>query len=112
LEIKEIKVVPARIVPGGEFTIEATGKLEEQIQDGAYVDAVIKVGLVTLLRKQYDLCDTIAKKEGNEIRCPIPAGDIKVIRLCSLTRRKIVSFHLITLVYSINRYLRNLLFQA
>jgi hypothetical protein len=92
LEINEIKVVPATIVPGKEFTIEATGKLREVIQDGAFVDVVIKLGLINILRKQYDLCDTIAKKEGNEIRCPIPADDIKVIRLYSLTKEILLVF--------------------
>jgi hypothetical protein len=92
LQITEIKVVPDRIAPGKEFTIEATGKLQEQIQDGAFVDVVIKLGLINILRKQYDLCDTIAKKEGNEIRCPIPADDIKVIRLYSLTKEILLVF--------------------
>jgi hypothetical protein len=79
LEIEYIKVVPSIISPGKEFTLEAEGKLKEKIEDGAYVEVVIKIGLIKILSKTYDLCETLRNKEGNNIMCPIPAGDIKVI---------------------------------
>jgi hypothetical protein len=79
LEIDDIKIMPSVISPGKEFTIEANGKLKESIEYGAEVRVTIKIGRAVVYEDWFNLCKTLEEKEGNDIRCPIPAGDIKVI---------------------------------
>lgn len=86
VEIEDIKIIPENIAPGKEFTIETSGNLNEQVSEGSFVKVTVKVGSTTVFRKTLDLCETITKKEGNEIRRPIPAGPIKVIKKVQLLK--------------------------
>ena len=52
------------------MTIKLTGTLSAPLEDGAYFQLTIKVGLIKLLEKTLDLC------EEEDIKCPIPAGPV------------------------------------
>lgn len=62
---------------GKTLTINASGKVLEKIEQGAYVDVVVKYGLIKLVSTQVDLCEQT--KEAN-ITCPIEKGDLKVTK--------------------------------
>lgn len=79
LHIKEIKITPDVVVAGGELTIEAKGYLYEPVLAGATADIIVKLGVVRLLHKKFDLCDELEKNKDNvEIQCPIEEGYITV----------------------------------
>ena len=52
------------------MTISLNGTLSKQLDDGAYVDVTVKLGLITLFRKTLNLC------EEAENSCPIAAGPV------------------------------------
>lgn len=79
MRIKEIKITPDVVVAGGELTIEATGYLYEPVLPGATADVIVKLGVVRLLHKKFDLCNELEKnKDSVELQCPVEQGLITV----------------------------------
>lgn len=55
------------------------GIATERIENGAYADVTVKVGLVKLLHKQFDICEELKNNRDNvNIQCPIEKGPIEV----------------------------------
>ncbi|CAG8613434.1 9104_t:CDS:2 [Paraglomus occultum] len=68
LQIHYIELHPDPPQKGKELTIDAAGFLSETVDKGSYVDVVVKLGLIRLLQKRYDLCDEVTQV-GKE--CPL-----------------------------------------
>lgn len=59
--------------------IEATGTLDEPVVPGANADVTVKLGVVKLLHKTFDICEELDKKKDEvELQCPIQDGYLKV----------------------------------
>lgn len=79
LDIKEVKISPDIVQPGSELTIEASGTVMETVEEGAAATVVVKLGVVQLLRKTFDICNELDKhKDDVELQCPIEKGDLTV----------------------------------
>ncbi|KAF7732827.1 Phosphatidylglycerol/phosphatidylinositol transfer protein [Apophysomyces ossiformis] len=85
LKIKDITLTPPFPVPGEELKIEASGFLEEDVEEGAAARVTVKLGLVTLLRKTFDICDEL-KKNDVELKCPIKKGELKLTQTVKLPK--------------------------
>ncbi|MFE6055599.1 ML domain-containing protein [Kitasatospora sp. NPDC056446] len=81
LQINRITVTPDPPTPGqtNVFTINAAA--EEAIADGAYLDVTVKLGLIKLLTKRYDLFAELRGEGTLKLTCatsdgksPIPKG--------------------------------------
>lgn len=79
--LDELKITPEVIKPESEVTIEATGYLKEDVTEGAYADVVVKLGLVKLLTKRFDICEEL-RKDNNELQCPFKEGKFTVSTFC------------------------------
>lgn len=65
------------VYSGAELVIRATGTVFERIEEGAYVDIVVKYGLIRLLATRADLCEQI----GNvDLECPIEKGVLSITK--------------------------------
>ena len=62
---------------GQNLHIEFEGWLSEEIEEGAYIDVIVKYGVVKLLQKKFDLCEQ-AKEIDKE--CPLPSGAFAFIK--------------------------------
>ncbi|KAI9270036.1 hypothetical protein EDC94DRAFT_597904 [Helicostylum pulchrum] len=79
LQINSIRITPDIITPGAELTLEAEGTLLETVTFGSAAQVTVKLGAVTLLRKTFDLCETLENnKDKVDLQCPIEKGDLKV----------------------------------
>ncbi|KAK4521513.1 Rab-GAP TBC domain-containing protein [Mucor velutinosus] len=102
LDIKEVKVSPDIVQAGSELTIEASGTVKETVREGAAATVVVKLGVVQLLRKTFDICDELEKhKDDVELQCPIEKGDLTVTQKITLPKeiprgKFLVSVHAIT----------------
>ncbi|KAI9495518.1 ML domain-containing protein [Zychaea mexicana] len=85
LEIKDITLTPPHPVPGEELKIEAVGLLKEPVRSDARANVLVKLGVVTLLHKDFDICDELDKND-TELKCPIEAGLIKVTQKVTLPK--------------------------
>ncbi|KAL1925639.1 uncharacterized protein VTP21DRAFT_522 [Calcarisporiella thermophila] len=74
-QIDYIKFSPNPPERGKPLTILGKGNLTENIKEGAYVDLVVKYGLIKLLQQQMDLCEE-AEKIGYQ--CPLQRGELQV----------------------------------
>lgn len=54
-------------------------------QAGTYADVVVKLGLIKLLTRRFDVCEE-AKKNDAEIQCPVEAGEYKITQTVALPR--------------------------
>jgi len=71
LKIDSVTLSPNPPKAGQKLTITASGTVGETIVDGAYVNLVVKYGLITLISQTANLCDQL----GNvDLKCPLEKG--------------------------------------
>ena len=54
---------------GKTLTIEATGNFTEKVEQGAYLELVVKYGLIQLIHQKADLCKQM--KDAVDEECPL-----------------------------------------
>ncbi|KAF5377590.1 hypothetical protein D9615_005331 [Tricholomella constricta] len=85
IQIQSIHVSPDPPQPGKDLTVEVVGKATRVIEEGAYADVTVKLGLVKLLQKQFDVCEE-ARKANASIQCPIQDGSYNVSQTVALPK--------------------------
>ncbi|QRW12040.1 Tyrosine-protein kinase [Ceratobasidium sp. AG-Ba] len=85
VHIKSIEVSPDPPQPGKDLTVIVNGIADENIEEGAYADVTVKLGLIKLLQKQFDICEE-ARNANATIQCPIAAGEHKVVQTVALPK--------------------------
>ncbi|MFJ9949111.1 ML domain-containing protein [Kitasatospora sp. NPDC091207] len=74
LQIESITITPDPPQPGAELKGVIKGTVTREVVDGAYADVVVKLGLVKLLQKQFDLFAEL-KKEGSRWSLTADSGN-------------------------------------
>ncbi|KAK7463662.1 hypothetical protein VKT23_005603 [Stygiomarasmius scandens] len=85
IKVKSIEVSPDPPQAGKDLTVTAIGTASETIDDGALVEVTVKLGLIQLLKKEFDICDE-ARKANASIQCPIEEGEHRVVQTVSLPK--------------------------
>ncbi|KAI9318435.1 ML domain-containing protein [Dichotomocladium elegans] len=85
LDIQDITLTPAQPEAGKELLIEAEGVLHERVDAGAKAHVIVKMGVVQLLRRTFDLCDE-AEKNDMEVQCPVENGYVKIAKTVTLPK--------------------------
>jgi hypothetical protein len=76
LDLKYVRITPEVIHPGDELTLEAGGYLSKDVKVGSEADVQVKLGVVRLIKKTFDICDELDKhKDDVQIQCPITQGE-------------------------------------
>ncbi|CAE6481108.1 unnamed protein product [Rhizoctonia solani] len=57
VQIKSIEVSPDPPKPGQDLTVKVIATSNKEITEGAYADVTVKLGLIKLLKKQFDICE-------------------------------------------------------
>lgn len=73
--IHEINLVPNPPARGKNLTIKGSGRALKEVKSGAYVDIELRLGLIKLLTKRFDLCELIDQKHVDGLECPIGVGE-------------------------------------
>ncbi|GAA5987295.1 hypothetical protein JCM10908_001898 [Rhodotorula pacifica] len=73
LQIESLEVSPDPPKPGHNLTINASGRVNKRIEKGTSADVTVKLGLIRLLTKRFDLCDELANINSS-LACPIDPG--------------------------------------
>uniref|UniRef100_A0A1D1YWQ7 Phosphatidylglycerol/phosphatidylinositol transfer protein n=1 Tax=Anthurium amnicola TaxID=1678845 RepID=A0A1D1YWQ7_9ARAE len=71
LQITYIHISPDPPLKGKELKIDALGNLREEVGQGSYIDVTVKLGLIRLLQKRFDLCEESQKVDKP---CPLKRG--------------------------------------
>ncbi|TFL03557.1 ML domain-containing protein [Pterulicium gracile] len=85
IQVQSIKVSPDPPKPGEKLTVTVNAEVTEEVEEGAYADVVVKLGLIKLLSKQFDLCEE-ARKANATVQCPIKPGQYEVIQSVDLPK--------------------------
>lgn len=56
------------ICSGKNLTINGSGQLKEDIEEGAKAHLIVKYGLITLIRQEVDFCEQVKKVD---LECPL-----------------------------------------
>ncbi|KAI0639779.1 ML domain-containing protein [Trametes polyzona] len=85
VHIKSIEVTPDPPKRGEDLTITVEGVADQDVQDGAYADVTVKVGVIKILQKEFDICEE-AQKANASIQCPVEKGNHKVVQSVTLPK--------------------------
>jgi len=77
LVIEHVNLKPNPPLAGSILTIEAVGKVLDDIEEKAYVNLQVKYGLITLIKTTMDLCDQV---KNVDLSCPIQKGKITLTK--------------------------------
>ncbi|KAI6132762.1 ML domain-containing protein [Pisolithus croceorrhizus] len=83
VQIKSISVFPDPPKPGKNLTLTAVGTVNQVVEVGAFADVTVKLGLIKLLHKQFDICHE-ASAANASIQCPVDTGDYTVVQTVAL----------------------------
>jgi len=85
VHIKSISISPDPPKPGQALTVTVSGTADSVVEDGAYADVSVKVGLIKILQKEFDLCEE-ARNANLTVQCPIEKGDYEVVHTVDLPK--------------------------
>ncbi|KDR85074.1 hypothetical protein GALMADRAFT_233683 [Galerina marginata CBS 339.88] len=85
VEIKSISVSPDPPQPGQDLTVTVEGTAKQEIVAGAYADVVVKLGVVKILTKRFDVCEE-ARGANASIQCPVQQGTYTVSQTVALPK--------------------------
>ncbi|KAH9898027.1 ML domain-containing protein [Cubamyces lactineus] len=85
VRINSIQVSPDPPQRGQDLTITVEGVASEDVEDGAYADVTVKVGVIKILQKEFDVCEE-AEKANATIQCPVTKGSHKVVQSVTLPK--------------------------
>ncbi|KAK0465094.1 ML domain-containing protein [Desarmillaria tabescens] len=85
IQLESIKIKPDPPKPGEDLTVIVKGYVQERIEEGAYADVTVKLGLIKLLQKSFDLCEE-ARNANASITCPVEPGPYTVKHTVSLPK--------------------------
>lgn len=81
LDIEYIKVDPNPPEKGKNLTIEASGTLKKQVDEGAFVEVDVRYGYIRLVNEKFDLCEQI---EHVDMECPLEKGPQTIKKVVEL----------------------------
>jgi len=84
LKIDSVTLSPNPPKAGQKLTITASGTVGEKVVEGAYVNLVVKYGLITLISQTADLCDQL---ENVDLKCPLEKGKMVLTKEVELPKQ-------------------------
>ncbi|CAO3670481.1 unnamed protein product [Rhizopus stolonifer] len=86
-QLESFQVSPDIIAPGKQVNITVIGFLNEEVEEGAYAKVDVKLGLIKLIHKTFDICEELRNhKDEVDIQCPIEKGPLKVFQTVTLPK--------------------------
>ncbi|KAF8832417.1 hypothetical protein HHX47_DHR1001974 [Lentinula edodes] len=85
IRIQSIEISPDPPLPGKPLTVKVTGTASEVIEEGATADVTVKLGLIKLLSKTFDVCEE-ARNANASVQCPVEKGQYVVEQTVDLPK--------------------------
>ncbi|KAF8214225.1 ML domain-containing protein [Mycena galopus ATCC 62051] len=85
IQLKSLEISPDPPQPGKDLTITVKGEAQERIEEGAYANVVVKLGLVKLLTRTFDLCAE-ARNANVSVTCPVEKGEYEITHTVALPK--------------------------
>ncbi|SNX87684.1 related to phosphatidylglycerol/phosphatidylinositol transfer protein [Melanopsichium pennsylvanicum] len=85
VDVDSIVVSPDPPVPGQNLTVRAKGTIKDEVSDGTFADVVVKLGLIRLLARRFDVCEQ-ARANDADLQCPLSPGEYELVHTVALPR--------------------------
>ncbi|KAG9120753.1 Phosphatidylglycerol/phosphatidylinositol transfer protein [Ceratobasidium sp. 392] len=85
VQVISIEVSPDPPQIGKDLTVKARGLVNRRIEEGAYADVTVKLGLIKLMHKQFDICEE-ARNNNVTVQCPVEPGEYEVVQTVTLPK--------------------------
>ncbi|CDZ96745.1 vacuole protein [Phaffia rhodozyma] len=85
VQVESINISPDPPVPGKNLTVSVKGVVIDPINEGSYADVLVKLGLIKLLQKRFDVCDE-AENANATVQCPVSPGSYEVSQTVELPK--------------------------
>ncbi|KAF3922943.1 hypothetical protein ABW20_dc0101541 [Dactylellina cionopaga] len=79
VDIDRIAIDPNPPTAGKSLHLEASGTVNERIEEGAYLVVEVKLGLIRLLHRELNFCENL-EKANVTVHCPIEKGPLNIIK--------------------------------
>ncbi|KZV72165.1 hypothetical protein PENSPDRAFT_576539 [Peniophora sp. CONT] len=83
VQVSYVSVDPEPPKAGQNHTVTVRGSVLGRIEEGAYIDIVVKLGLIKGFQKTFDLCDE-ARNAETSVQCPVEQGEYEIIQEVTL----------------------------
>ncbi|KAL1412898.1 Phosphatidylglycerol/phosphatidylinositol transfer protein [Vanrija albida] len=83
ITIESISVSPDPPKPGENLTVTVQATANDLVEEGAYADVTVKLGLIKLLQKRFDVCEE-ARNANASVQCPVQPGEYTVVQTVAL----------------------------
>ncbi|KAK2616436.1 Phosphatidylglycerol/phosphatidylinositol transfer protein [Conoideocrella luteorostrata] len=83
VDIKSVDLSPNPPLAGKELVIKANGTVLKTIEQGAYIELIVKYGYVRLLKTTADLCEQMDEVN---MECPVKPGDRLITKTVELPK--------------------------
>ncbi|KAH9483498.1 Phosphatidylglycerol/phosphatidylinositol transfer protein [Psilocybe cubensis] len=70
VKIESIQISPDPPKPGKDLTVTVKALVQREIKEGANANVIVKVGLINIIKKNYDICEE-ARKANATVQCPV-----------------------------------------
>ncbi|KAF9569648.1 hypothetical protein CPC08DRAFT_812643 [Agrocybe pediades] len=85
IQIRSISVSPDPPRPGEDLTVTVNADVKEKIEEGAYANVAVKLGVVKILTKTFDVCEE-ARNANATVQCPVEPGSYTVVQTVALPK--------------------------
>ncbi|KAI5115312.1 hypothetical protein M0805_004991 [Coniferiporia weirii] len=85
IQLKSIEVSPDPPKPGEDMTVTVKALVTDRIEDGAYADVLVKIGVVKLLERRFDMCEEARNAEA-DVQCPVEEDEYVVVQTVALPK--------------------------
>ncbi|KAF7347754.1 Phosphatidylglycerol/phosphatidylinositol transfer protein [Mycena venus] len=79
IQIDSIEISPDPPLPGQDLTVTVKALVTDVIEEGASADVTVKLGLIKLLQKNFDVCQE-ARNANATVSCPVQPGPYEVVQ--------------------------------
>ncbi|KIM24149.1 hypothetical protein M408DRAFT_244127 [Serendipita vermifera MAFF 305830] len=85
IELQDITISPDPPKPGQDLEVTVKGRVKERLEEGTYADVLVKIGIIKLLQKRFDVCEE-ARNANATIQCPVEPGDYTLVQTVALPK--------------------------
>ncbi|KAI3619330.1 phosphatidylglycerol phosphatidylinositol transfer protein [Moniliophthora roreri] len=85
IHITSIQTKPDPPQPGEKLSVTVNATVIKIIEDGAYVNVVVKLGLIKIVSKGFDVCKE-ARDANATLQCPVDPGNYTVTQTIDLPK--------------------------
>lgn len=80
LSVELLEMIPQPPKIGGQLIMTAKGVTTDTIVEESYLEVTVKLGLIQILKRNFDLCELLVENDDLGLECPVTAGSYELYK--------------------------------